>query len=174
VAHEKRPHPKKPEMTDRLHYGQLRGSISDIVDSGVELLPHFELAAVPVLDGQERPGELPTVRRRLRAEGIRVTEHRGALLLQPGELDRLSHVGLLGGADEVFLCAQWNDEFEPFPGRISSDLANLHESTPLGLEEWMVDAGCLLALGGGPALNFATPDAELANLLRARFRPVKT
>jgi hypothetical protein len=160
-------------MTDRLHHGQVRGSITDVVDSGAELLPDFELAAVPVLDGQERPGELPVVRRRLRAEGIRVAEHRGVLLLQPGELDRLSHVGLLGGADEVYFCATWNDEFEPFPGRISSDLANLNESTPLGLEEWMVDAGCVLALGDGPGLNFATPHAALAELLRSRFRPVK-
>jgi hypothetical protein len=160
-------------MTDRLHHGQVRGSITDVVDSGAELLPDFELAAVPLLDGQERPGELPVVRRRLRAEGIRVTEHRGVLLLQPGELDRLSHVGLLGGADEVYFCTTWNDEFEPFPGRISSDLANLNESTPLGLEEWMVDAGCVLALGDGPGLNFATPHAALAGLLRSRFRPVK-
>lgn len=160
-------------MTDRLHHGQLRASITEVVDSGAELLPHFELAALAVLDGQERPGELPTVRRRLRAEGIRVTEHRGVILLQPGDLDRLSHVGLLGGADEVFFCSTWNEEFEPFPGRISSDLSNFEESTPLGLEEWMVDAGCVLALGDGPGLNFATPRADIAEPMRTRFKPAK-
>ena len=160
-------------MTDRLHHGCLRGTIADVVDAGVDLLPHFELAAITVLDGQERPGELPAVRRRLRAEGIRAAEHRGALLLQPGELDQFSLVGFLGGNDELYLCGEWNEEFEPFPGRITSDHANFNESTPLGLEEWMVDSGCLIALGDGHGLNFATPDAQLVERLRARFKLIK-
>src|SRR6516164_1148954 len=74
-------------VSDRLHAGCLRGSIADVVDAGMDLLPHFEMAAITVLDALERPGELPAVRRRLRAEGIRAVEHRGALLLKPGELD---------------------------------------------------------------------------------------
>jgi len=158
-------------VSDRLHAGCLRGSIADVVDAGMDLLPHFEMAAITVLDALERPGELPAVRRRLRAEGIRAVEHRGALLLKPGELDQFSLVGLLAGNDEVYLCADWNEEFEPFPGRITSDHANFNESTLLGLEEWMVDAGCLIALGDGPGLNFATADALLAKRLRARFKP---
>src|SRR6516165_601107 len=52
-------------VTERLHHGRLRGAIAEVVDAGVDLLPHFELAAITVLDGQERPGELPPVRRRL-------------------------------------------------------------------------------------------------------------
>lgn len=157
-------------MTDRLHHGCLRATVADVVDAGVDLLPHFEMAAISVLDSQERPGELPAVRRRLRAEGIRAAEHRGALLLRPGELDQFSLVGLLGGGDEVYLCAEWNEEFEPFPGRITSDHADFNESTPLGLEEWMVDAGCLIALGDGRGLNFATADAALAKRMRGRFK----
>ena len=35
----------------------------------------------------------------------------------------------------------------------------------------MIDTGCLLALGDGDGLNFATLDAELAERLRARFKP---
>jgi hypothetical protein len=45
--------------------------------------------------------------------------------------------------------------------------------TPLGLEEWMVDAHCLLALGDGRALNYATLDADLAKRLEARFPRVR-
>ena len=33
----------------------------------------------------------------------------------------------------------------------------------------MIDAGCLLALGDGAGLNFATLDRGLAEQLRARF-----
>jgi hypothetical protein len=160
-------------VSDRLHHGCLRASISDVVDAGMELLPHFELAAVTVLDALERPGELPAVRRRLRSAGIRSAEHRGALLLLPGELEHFSHAGIFSGNDELYLCAEWNDEFEPFPGRISSDQTNFNDSTPLGLEEWMVDAGCLIALGDGAGLNFATPDADLAARLSARFKLIK-
>ena len=155
-------------MKDHLHSGRLAASIPDVIDA-VDLLPEFQLVAIAVLDGNERPGEWPTIRRRLRAEGIRTKMHRGALLMAPGELDRMSAVGMLGGQDEVYLVAEWNDEFEVFPGRVSSDLVDFEETTPLGLEEWMVDAGCLLTLGDGQGLNFAALDPELGEQLRARF-----
>jgi hypothetical protein len=157
-------------MSERLNHGRLVATVADIVDAGVDLLPNFELAAIPLLDGAERPGEWPAVRRRLRAEGIRASEHRGVLLLAPGELDKFSSVGLFGGNDELFLCAEWNDEFESFPGRVTSEGANFNEVTTLGLEEWIADTGCLLALGDGAGLNFATPDRELAHRLLARFK----
>jgi len=158
-------------MSHRLLHGQFVASVADVVDAGVDLLPTFELAAIPVLDGAERPGEWPVVRRRLRAEGIRAVEHRGVLLLKPGELDRFSSVGMLGGGDELYLCAEWNDEFEGFPGRIITDAHDLEIDVPLGLEEWMIDAGCVVALGDGNGLNWATLDPALADRLAARFRP---
>jgi len=157
-------------MSHRLLHGRLAASVADVVDAGVDLLPTFELAAIPVLDSAERPGEWPVVRRRLRAEGIRAAEHRGVLLLTPGELDRFSSVGMLGGGDELFLCSEWNDEFEGFPGRITTDAHDLEIDVPLGLEEWMIDVGCIVALGDGAALNWATLDPALADRLAARFR----
>lgn len=147
--------------------------MADVVDAGIELLPDFELAAIPVLDNAERPGEWPLVRRRLRAEGIRASVHRGVLLLEPGELDQFASVGMFSGSDELFLCSDWNDEFEGFPGRITSDVQNFEEGTPLGLEEWMFDSACLLALGDGAGLNYATLDGGLAERLRERFRVVR-
>ena len=159
-----------PPVSDQLFHGCLRASVSDIIDAGVDLLPHFELAAVAVLNGNEQPAEWPEVRRRLRAEGIRYERHRGVILLAPGELDHLSSVGMLEGNDELYLCTDWNDEFEVFPGRIGPDAQNFTDTTPLGLDEWMVDVGCLLALGDGAGLNFATSDRELDARLRQRFR----
>ncbi len=156
-------------MSEKLHHGRLTATVADVLDAWLDLMPEFEMCAIPVLDGQERPGEWPTVRRRLRAEGIRASEHRGVLLLVPGELDQLSSVGMLNGNDEVLFLDDWNDEFESFPGRLTSDLHDFEEMTPLGLEEWMIDAGCLLAIGDGNGLNFATFDPELAAKLRARF-----
>jgi hypothetical protein len=139
----------------------------------MDLLPDYDLAAIPLLDGMERPGEEPAVRRRLRAEGIRVREHRGVLLLEPGELEHFSAVGFLNGTDEVFLVAEWNDELEPFPGRIAADALDFNEGTPLGLEEWMLDSGCLLAAGGGRGVNYATFAADLHERLRRRFKLAK-
>lgn len=158
-------------MTDRLQHGRLLASVADLVDAGIDLLPHFEMAAITVLDAVERPGEWPEFRRRFQAEGIRHERHRGAILLAPGELDHVSSVGILVGNDELFFCSEWNDEFEAFPGRITTDASDFNIVTPLGLDEWMVDAGCLLAVGDGHGLNFATPDLELADKLRARFKP---
>ena len=160
-------------VTERLLHGCLRATVADIIDAGVDLLPHFELAAIPLLNGNEQPGEWPEVRRRLRAEGIRTERHRGAILIAPGELDHFSSVGMFEGNDELFLCSEWNEEFEPFPGRIGTDVHDFSVTTPLGLEEWMIDTGCLLALGDGAGLNFATLDAALADRLLTRFKPAK-
>lgn len=160
-------------MSERIHFGCLDGTVSDVLDAGLEMLPVFELAAVPVLDSTDRPGEWPAVRRRLRAEGIRCAQNRGVLLLPPGELDQAASIGLFRGFDEVYLCSEWNEEFEAFPVRITSDLSDFSETTPLGLEDWMLEAGCLLALGDGAGLNFATPDSEIAERLRARFKPAR-
>jgi hypothetical protein len=160
-------------MSDRLHHGRLIATVADVVDAGIDLLPDFGLAAIPVLDNAERPAEWPIVQRHLRAEGIRYHEHRGVLLLESGDLDHLSTTGFFRGLDELFLCAEWNDEFEPFPGRITSDLQDFNESSPLGLEEWMLDTGCLIAVGDGNGLNFATLDADLAGKLKARFKAAR-
>ena len=160
-------------MSERIFVGRLDASVSNLVDAGVELLPHFELAALPLLDGMERPGEDPRLRRRIRAEGIRPREHRGVLLLDPGELERLSSSGLLNGADELFLVSEWNDEFEAFPGRITPEAHDFNEGSPLGLEEWMIDSGCLLATGDGRGLNYATLSRDLHERLREHFKLAK-
>ena len=160
-------------MSERIYFGCLAGTVSEVLDAGIDMLPAFELAAVPVLDGTDRPGEWPAVRRRLRAEGIRFVQSRGVLLFPPGELDQCATVGLFRGFDEIYLCAEWNEEFESFPTRITSDLCDFSNATPLGLEDWMLEAGCLLALGDGAGLNFATPDHEIAERLTARFRSAR-
>ena len=160
-------------MSERIFVGRLEASVSDLVDAGIELLPHYELAALPLLDGQERPGEEPRLRRRLRAEGVRPSEHRGVLLLDPGELDRMASSGLLNGGDEMFLMAEWNDEFEAFPGRITPETFDFNEGSPLGLEEWMIDSGCLLAAGDGRGLNYATLSRDLHERLRQQFKLAK-
>lgn len=159
-------------MTERLLHGCLKASVADVVEAGLELLPDFELAAIPLLDGQERPAEVPATRRRLRAEGIRVIEHRGVLLLAPGELDQFGSVGLFTGNDELLLASEWNEEFESFPGRLTTEGGDFSEGTPLGLEEWMLDAGCVLAIGDAHGLNYATLDPELGARMRARFKPL--
>ncbi|MFI5372800.1 MAG: hypothetical protein ACHQ52_14685 [Candidatus Eisenbacteria bacterium] len=159
-------------MTSDLLFGRLRASAADVVDAGIDVLPHFEMAAITILEGIEHPGEFPEIRRRLRGEGIRTLVHRGALLLKPGDLERAVSAGALAGSDEIFLCEEWNEEFEPFPGRVAGD--DFAKGTPLGLEEWMIDARCLLALGDATGVNFATHNADLDARLRGRFPAAKT
>lgn len=159
-------------MSEPIYFGRLHASVSEVVDA-IDLLPHYELAAIAVLEGQERPGEEPAVRRRLRSGGIRPREHRGALLVEPGEMDRFSGAGLLSGGDEVFFSTVWNDEFEPFPARVSGELMDFREGLPLGLEDWMLEAHCVLVVGDGGGLNYATPSRELHERLSGRFKPAR-
>ena len=155
-----------------IFYGRLDATVSEVVDA-VDLLPDYALAAINVLEGQERPGEEPAVRRRMRSEGIRPREHRGALLVEPGEMERFSGAGLLGGGDEVYFAIEWNDEFEPYPARVTAELVDFREGLPLGLEDWMLETGCVLALGDGTALNYATTSQELHERLAKRFKPAR-
>lgn len=159
-------------MSEHIFHGRLHASVSELIDAG-DLLPHFELAAIAVLEGQERPGEEPAVRRRMRSEGIRPREHRGALLMDPHELERCSTAGFLSGGDEVFLSTEWNEELEPYPSRISSDHSDFREGLPLGLADWMSETHCVLALGDGGSLNYATTSEELHERLQARFKPAR-
>jgi hypothetical protein len=154
-------------MTHELQFGRLRASVADIVDSGIDVLPNFEMAAITMIDSVEHPGEFPEIRRRLRGEGLRPTAHRGALLVTPVDLEKAVAAGLLPGADELYLLEEWNDEFEPFPGHVANE--DFLKGTSLGLDEWMVDARCVLAVGDGAGVNFATYDDGLAARLRARF-----
>jgi hypothetical protein len=159
-------------LDEGIFRGRLKTSVSELVDA-VDLLPDYELAAIAVLEGQERPGEEPAVRRRLRAEGIPPREHRGALLLEPGEMERCSSAGFLSGGDEVFFAVEWNDEFEPFPSRVSADVVDFREGLPLGLEEWMLESRCVLVAGDGGGLNYATTSPELHERLQQRFPPAR-
>jgi hypothetical protein len=70
----------------------------------------------------------------------------------------------------VFLTTEWNDELEPFPGRVTADAADFRDATPLGLEEWMVDVGCVLVLGDGASLNYATTSRDVHERLQSRYK----
>ena len=61
------------------------------------------------------------------------------------------------------------DLYGVFQSQETSDVVNFNEGTPLGLEEWLIDTGCMLALGDGAGLNFATLESGLAEKLRRRF-----
>jgi hypothetical protein len=159
-------------VSERIYFGRVQATVSEVVDA-VDLLPDYQLAAIPVLEGQERPGEEPAVRRRLRSGGIRPREHRGALLVEPGEMERISSTGLLSGGDEVYFAIEWNDEFEPYPARVTAEQVDFREGLPLGLEDWMLEAGCVLALGDGTALNYATTSQELHEQIAKRFKPAR-
>ena len=159
-------------MPSDLRFGRLRASVADVVDAGVDVLPHFEMAVISVLEGIEHPGEFPAIRRRLRGEGVRTAVHRGVLLLKPIDLERAVAAGALGGSDELYLVEEWNEEFEPFPGRVTGE--DFAKGTPLGLDEWMVDARCLLVLGDGEGVNFATHRPDLEERLRERFAALQS
>jgi hypothetical protein len=159
-------------MPSDLRFGRLRASVADIADAGLDVLPNFEMAVISVLEGIEHPGEFPLIRRRLRGEGVRTAVHRGLLLLKPVDLERAVAAGALPGSDELFLVEEWNEEFEPFPGRVAGE--DFGKGTPLGLDEWMVDGRVLLALGDADGVNFATHSAELEERLRERFVALKS
>jgi hypothetical protein len=73
----------------------------------------------------------------------------------------------------VFFAIEWNDEFEPYPSRVTAETVDFREGLPLGLEDWMHETGCLLALGDGTALNYATTSQDLHERLSQRFKPAR-
>jgi len=157
-------------MSERLQHGRLR------VGSPTSSTPASTYCRVrsrrdPGARRGRAPGEWPDVRRRLRAEGVRARQHRGMLLLEPAswtsaprrDVPRRRRVVPVPGVD---------DELEPFPGRVSSDMHDFNEGTPLGLENgWRIRGACWCS--GTVAAQLATLDAALAARLRAQFRAAK-
>ena len=80
----------------------------------------------------------------------------------PGALH--AHGGLKSSAPAA------NERVERPPRAI---VLTFNEASPLGLEEWIMDSGCLLALGDGKGVNYATLSADLETRLRAQFQPAK-
>jgi hypothetical protein len=59
------------------------------------------------------------------------------------------------------------------PSRISAELADFREALPLGLEDWMLESQCVLVVGDGAGLNYATTSSELHERLQQRFPPAR-
>ena len=162
-------------MTERLLHGCLKASVADVVEAGLELLPDFELAAIPMLDGQERPAEVPTVRRRLRAEGIRVVEHRGVLLLTARDLQyRATRFAsaILGTAvvfTMVFLMTGVTEQFHREPREVVR---------VLGSDAWLLREGASGAFTSSETLPTDVArrirGVEVASLVTARHSITQT
>ena len=78
--------------------------------------------------------------------------------------------GLMAGFDEVWLFDHGRPNKEvPLGIVLTSDAVNFNEQLPEGLETYMRETRCVLALGDGCGLNYATWDGEWHTWLVEEF-----
>jgi hypothetical protein len=125
------------------------------------------VALLTVLDSTSAIADLPSLVPNLRSSGLAFAEVDRDVLVDIPTLLALIHDDdheWFTGFDEVWICSSKPARGKPDNLRMTGDRPL--ETEPSGLASWMRTSTCVLGLGDGDGLNFATFDAALADLLR--------
>lgn len=76
--------------------------------------------------------------------------------------------GFFNGFDEIWFMPDPPKMGKPETLRITSDLG-FEADPPAGLSAWMQETECLLGLGDGDGLNFATFDPKIADRFHHKY-----
>jgi tRNA U34 5-methylaminomethyl-2-thiouridine-forming methyltransferase MnmC len=103
--------------------------------------------------------------------GVQARLEGTAVLVLPEQLYRAARVPVFTGFDEVRLFEHERPEKE-VPSRLvlTSDAVDFNERLPDALEAYMRETRCVLALGDGCGLNYATWDSAFAAFIEAKFQ----
>ncbi len=143
------------------------------IPTALERAPRSKLASsvalISMLDSTPAVADLPSLVPYLIESRFAYAEVGRDVLVDMSTMDRLIHDPShewFAGFDEVWICSSTPQHGKPHDLRLTSD--NHLQSEPTGLRPWMRESACVLALGDGDGLNFATFDADLADLLGRR------
>ena len=149
----------KPAAT--LYTGTVDGRIAETLARCRDRIPRAYSALIRSVDSTRAPAQLRDL---LKARVAEVNIGRAGVVVSPEDLCRLVDRGFFCGFDEVWLFDEQRASVAEIPPGIfaTSDGVSFADHVPHGLEEVMVAERCLLVLGDGCGLNYATWDRPLA------------
>jgi hypothetical protein len=147
-----------------LYYGNVPTGVQEVLVRLYERSPTFTTALIRCLDSDHTPSGVLGVLARYGIEGR--LDASGAAVSKEELFRAAKKRGLFAGFDEVWLFEDDRPN-RHIPSHIvlTSDGLDFNNGLPEGLEACMRDSRCVLALGDGCGLNYATWDCELQNWL---------
>jgi hypothetical protein len=144
-----------------LYYGNVPGRVKDVLLFCCNKLPIYRLASVLSLDSNRFANDILRV---LLKYDINAYIERNYVFISPEELYRtVINDKLFVGFDVVLLFAKnCPEKAIPTYMEFTSESMNYCRELPDGIDRWMKDNSCVLVLGDGCGLNYATWSNDLA------------
>lgn len=154
---------------DNIWVGWIEASISLLVKDFAELIGRFKYVLITSVDSSRDLQNLRTVKQIVRQfKDCRFLDG-GLVVSEKAFFEIVKAYNLFNGFDEIWLFAYSPSIKLPSDVWITGPL-DITKEAPKGLVEWMISSGCLLGLGDGIGLNFATSDKTIARLLEEKFK----
>lgn len=148
-----------------LHVGWLDTSIRQLLADSACLLKGFNFFLITSLDSST---DMPAA---IIAKQI-IQRYPGCTLLGKGLMIRSGQIlditmafDLFHGFDELWCFDELPRKNMPDDVWLVGPLNLDHDPVPPSLSDWMMESGCILGLGDGTGLNYATLDGETMRLL---------
>lgn len=158
---------------DSIWVGWIETSIGFLVKDYAELIGRFRYVLITSIDSSR---DLQTLRTTKQIVGqfkdCKFLD--GSLVVTEKVFSEIVKAyNLFNGFDEIWLFPHSPSIKLPPDVWITGPL-DITKEVPKGLVEWMISSGCILGLGDGIGLNFATSDKTIASLLEEGYRKAET
>jgi hypothetical protein len=146
--------------------GWLDLSIGEMVETSPEFISRFPNVLITALDSDKNVGQT-RIGREIMHEHPACREVDGAVLV-PGPLVAELHRGfdLFVGFDAIWCFDAPPERGKPANVSIAPPPGFADEGATTMVQQWMAGTRCMLALADGFGMNYVTPDARIAAVLR--------
>lgn len=126
-------------------------------------LPEGAYVLIACLDSNRTPARSSFLMERARSHDPEALDHEGRIVMRAGALQPF--------VDDEQACAGFDEvwAFADRPHVVEPQRVGLTSETPIEpsdeLEAWFAETGCLLGIGDGYGVNYATPSRALAEAL---------
>ena len=152
-----------PRTSTGLYYGSTPGTAGSLLTRFPQHIPGFQYAVIRCLDSDSNP---LSILRSMQQKDIEANHVDCGVHLNPVQLLYAANELIFTGFDEIWLFdTSMRTVHVPAELALTSDAVNLDSGIPDNLEQLMADSSCVLALGDGCGLNYATWNSDFASFV---------
>ena len=151
-----------------MYYGWLQDSIWDLTESQWEAFGQFPFALVTCVDSTVDVKSTTTAKKIVESDSSCGYIGRSLLVGDARIVDVARRYQLFSHFDEVWLYKERPTADKPGAFSIVAPLDLNNDPLPEGLLKWFIVSGCILGLGDGIGMNYATTQKWIVDSLRER------